>query len=111
MFFLPDKIKESILAEFASSRVAGTKPCFIIKPKKELMMESLTEEYLESKEYLIKSFDIEDISYYEMLKRVYAKVNNNEFKDATNLEWDLENYPPSNVFNCSSFWNYHRKRE
>lgn len=54
------------------------------------MMESLTEEYLESKEYLIKSFDIEDISYYEMLKRVYAKVNNNEFKDATNLEWDLE---------------------
>lgn len=89
-FFLPDKIKESILAEFASSRVAGTKPCFIIKPKKEFMRESLTEEYLESKEYLIKSFDIEDISYYEMLKRVYAKVNNNEFKDATNLEWDLE---------------------
>lgn len=90
-FFIPDEIKKEILHDFSSSRVSvDNRTSFVIEPVDDSFKNISPEQYFNTKEYVIANFDINDIEEYERLMRIYKEMDNNPYRDAFLVEWDLE---------------------
>lgn len=89
--FIPDEVKKEILEAFLQARVVTPKrTSFVIEPINPPVNTRPIEEYFNSREYVLASFDVDDIKSYEMLKQIYQSNEYNPYKDAFLVNWDLE---------------------
>lgn len=90
-FFIPDSLKREILHDFSDARVdVGARTSFVIEPIDDSFKRQSPEEYLNSREYRLSSFDINDITSYEALMSVFKNHEKNPYRDTFLVEWDLD---------------------
>lgn len=89
--FIPDEVKKEVLDAFLKARVAtSSRTSFVIETLDSPVNNRSLEEYLNSREYTLSRFDVDDIKGYEALKEIYQSNECNPYKDAFLVNWDLE---------------------
>ena len=94
--FIDDELKKSIIKEYKNSAIhIGTRKVYRILNKninsKKDIDQSIKEmkEERHSTEHYMKTFDVEDVKWYEYLLECASKVEENKYGSPYDVEWDL----------------------
>lgn len=113
-FFIEEKLKKAIIKEFKESefKIDGHKSYHILSENFDLSKsddENIQEldERMYSDEHFLRTFDVNDISWYEKMLKYGSEANNNTYGNYYDVEWDLEALRDIMSFMLSNFrWKF-----